>query len=255
MKNETINGETVQHISGNVVFTKGTLTLKCQNGKNNQNLGTATLFDSVYSIQNNRNLTCDTLLFFSKENKIISFGNPHLWDKNYELFADTIIVFTKSDSGVALGSVTLKQKGQIINSDRLEYKKSDIDSSVSYSAIGKVLIRDSLRVATCGMANYQWSKEITSLEIEPKISENKQIISGEKIILIERYLDGDAMMQHAKNISEGGILETHFVKFMEHFTINKIDVYGNASDELKEFVKPFGLPFYFHPEFAKFSRN
>ncbi len=79
--------------------------------------------------------------------------------------------------------------------------------------------------------------------------------SGEKIILIERYLDGDAMMQHAKNISEGGILETHFVKFMEHFTINKIDVYGNASDELKEFVKPCGLPFYFHPEFAKFSRN
>lgn len=79
--------------------------------------------------------------------------------------------------------------------------------------------------------------------------------SDEKIILIERYLDGDAMMQHVKNISEGGVLEAHFIKFMEHFTINKIDVYGNTSDELKEFVKPFGLPFYFHPEFAKFSRN
>ena len=79
--------------------------------------------------------------------------------------------------------------------------------------------------------------------------------SDEKIILIERYLDGDAMMQHAKNISEGGVLEAHFIKFMEHFTINKIDVYGNTSDELKEFIKPFGLPFYFHPEFAKFSRN
>ena len=24
-------------------------------------------------------------------------------------------------------------------------------------------------------------------------------------------------------------------------------------DELKEFVKPFGLPFYFHTDFAKFS--
>ena len=79
--------------------------------------------------------------------------------------------------------------------------------------------------------------------------------SGDKIILIERYLNDDAMMQHGKNISEGGVLETQFVKFMEHFTINKIDVYGNASDELKEFVKPFGLPFYFHPDFAKFSRN
>ena len=42
---------------------------------------------------------------------------------------------------------------------------------------------------------------------------------------------------------------------MEHFTINKIDVYGNASDDLKEFVEPFGLPFYFHDAYAKFSRG
>lgn len=79
--------------------------------------------------------------------------------------------------------------------------------------------------------------------------------SNDKIILIERYLNGEAMMEHGKNVSEGGVLETHFVKFMEHFTINKIDVYGTASDELKEFVKPFGLPFYFYPDLAKFSRN
>ena len=78
---------------------------------------------------------------------------------------------------------------------------------------------------------------------------------GDKIILIERYFDDNAMMQHGKNVSKGGTLEIQFVKFMEHFTINKIDVYGNASDELKEFVKPFGLPFYFHSAYAKFSRN
>ena len=79
--------------------------------------------------------------------------------------------------------------------------------------------------------------------------------SGDKVILIERYRDGNAMMQHGKNISEGGPLEAEFIQFMEHFTINKIDVYGNASDELKEFVKPFGLPFYFHDAYAKFSRG
>ena len=79
--------------------------------------------------------------------------------------------------------------------------------------------------------------------------------SGDKIILIERYLNGDAMMEHGNNISEGGVLETQFVKFMHHFTINKIDVYGTAADELKEFVKPFGLPFYFHKPYAKFSRG
>ena len=64
--------------------------------------------------------------------------------------------------------------------------------------------------------------------------------SGDKVILIERYTDGDAMMQHGNNISEGGPLNLT-LKFMDHFTINKIDVYGNASDELKAFVAPFGL--------------
>ncbi len=79
--------------------------------------------------------------------------------------------------------------------------------------------------------------------------------SADRIILIERYLDENAMMEHGKNISEGGKLESHFKMFSEHFEIKKIDVYGNPSERLKEFVRPFGLPFYFHPPLAKFSRN
>ena len=98
------------------------------------------------------------------------------------------------------------------------------------------------------------SKEIIT-NIANQIKNKVSLDFPDKIILIERYLNGEAMMEHGKNVSEGGVLETHFVKFMEHFTINKIDVYGSASDELKEFLKPFGLPFYFHPDLAKFSRN
>ena len=79
--------------------------------------------------------------------------------------------------------------------------------------------------------------------------------SGDKIILIERYVNGEAMMQHGKNISEGGVLETQFTKFTDHFTINKIAVYGNAADELKKFVEPFDLTFNFHPSYAKYSRK
>lgn len=79
--------------------------------------------------------------------------------------------------------------------------------------------------------------------------------TGDHIILIERYLNDDAMMQHGKNIGEGGALEAHFLKFMDHFTINKIDVYGHASETLKAFVAPFGLPFHFHEPHAKFSRS
>ena len=79
--------------------------------------------------------------------------------------------------------------------------------------------------------------------------------SGDKIILIERYLNDAAAIQHAKNISEGEILEKKLERFTEHFTFIKIDVFGNASDELKDFVKPFGLRFYFHNSYANFSRG
>ena len=79
--------------------------------------------------------------------------------------------------------------------------------------------------------------------------------AGEKVMLIERYRNGEAMMEHGKNISEGGPLESEFGEFMEFFTIEQIDVYGNASEEVREFVKPFGLPFVFHPVYSSFSRD
>ena len=76
-----------------------------------------------------------------------------------------------------------------------------------------------------------------------------------KVTLIERYKDDKAMIQHGENISPGGLLEEHFNKFIDHYYIKKINVYGNASDELKEFVKPFGMPFFFRTPLANFSRN
>lgn len=63
------------------------------------------------------------------------------------------------------------------------------------------------------------------------------------------------MIQHGKNISPGGPLEDHFNKFMEHYLIKKVDVFGNATVELKEFLKPFGIPFFFIPPLSNFSRN
>lgn len=105
------------------------------------------------------------------------------------------------------------------------------------------------------IAEFSWFYTEAVKETEPMTLGWGFFESGDKVILIERYTDGDAMMQHGKNISEGGPLESHFIKFMDHFTINKIDVYGDATEELKAFVASFGLPFYFHQPHAKFSRN
>ena len=183
LESKTINGESVKFISGNVIFTKGTLTLNCQEGRHYEKNDLAILYRRVSAIQEGRTLTCDTLKFYSAEDRILSIGNPHVWDKDYDLKADTITVFTEQDSGVALGNVILIQKGQIISADRIEYQKDPEKDGVSYTAIGHVIIEDSSRIATCGMAHYDRSNEITTLEIDPEIKDSGRILSGERIIL------------------------------------------------------------------------
>lgn len=183
LESKTINGESVKFISGNVVFTKGTLTLNCQEGRHYEKNDLAILYRRVTALQEGRTLTCDTLKFYSAEDRILSTGSPHVWDRDYDLKADTITVFTEQDSGVALGNVLLLQKGQIITADRIEYQKDPEKDGVSYTAIGNVVIEDSSRIATCGLARYDRTNEITILEIDPEINDNGQILSGEKIIL------------------------------------------------------------------------
>ncbi|MBT5760493.1 MAG: hypothetical protein HOI55_12660, partial [Candidatus Marinimicrobia bacterium] len=183
MESKTIQGESVKFISGNVIFTKGTLVLNCQEGRHYENNDLAILYRRVSAIQDGRTLTCDTLKFYSKEDRILSIGSPHVWDPDYDLKADTITVFTEKDSGVALGNVLLIQKGQIITADRIEYQKDPEKDGISYTAIGNVTIEDSSRIATCGLAQYDRSNEMTILEIEPEIKDNGRILSGEKIIL------------------------------------------------------------------------
>ena len=123
LERKNINGNPVKLITGNVIFTKGPLTLKCNQGEHFEKDDLAILYDDVSASQEELTMTCDTIKFFSKEDKILSIGKSHVWDKDYDLKADSITIFTKIDSGVAIGNVILIQKGQIIKADRIEYQK------------------------------------------------------------------------------------------------------------------------------------
>ena len=183
LENKTSADQVVKILSGNVVFKKGDLTLKCDQARQFEMKDISVLYDNVSALKNDQTLTCDTIKFFSSEDKLLSIGKSHIWDRDYDLNADTIIVFTNVDSGLALGNVSLVQKGQTIRARRIEYQKSPRHDGVSYVAIGNVIIEDSMRIATCGRAIYDREKETTTLKVEPKISTNSQVLKGEKILL------------------------------------------------------------------------
>ena len=183
LESKSIDGKPVKFISGDVVFTKGDLTLNCQEGRQYEKDGLALLYDEVSAFKDQMNLVCDTIKFFSKEDRLLGIGNSHVWDNDYDLKADTITIFTNIDSGIASGNVTLVQKGQTINANRIEYQKENTKDGVSYVAIGNVIIQDSSRLATCGKATYNRMNEETILDVKPEIKENYRLLTGEKIIL------------------------------------------------------------------------
>ena len=76
-----------------------------------------------------------------------------------------------------------------------------------------------------------------------------------KITLIERYKNEDAILNHIKNISKGGLMEQDFGKFIDHFIIDSIEYYGNLSTDFKETLSAFGLTINYNPNISGFSRN
>tara|TARA_B110000196_G_scaffold101072_1_gene87824 strand:+ start:23 stop:3553 length:3531 start_codon:yes stop_codon:yes gene_type:complete len=183
LESKTIGKESVKYLKGNVEFQKGLVELKCQYGTHREKQGIAYLFDNVSVTKETLTLTCDSISFYSKEDRIESTGNPKVQDLDYSLNSDTLIYFTEADSGVALGRVELFQNNQKIRANRIEYKKQPGSRVVSYTAIGDVIIEDSVRIATCGMATYNHTDEKTILDIKPKIIDEARTLFGKKIIM------------------------------------------------------------------------
>jgi len=93
-------------------------------------------------------------------------------------------------------------------------------------------------------------------QIEPNVLAWKFFKSdSNKITLIERYKNEDAILNHIKNISKGGLLEKEFGKFVDHVVNDSIEYYGNLSTEFKETLSAFGLIVNYNPNIAGFSRN
>ena len=75
-----------------------------------------------------------------------------------------------------------------------------------------------------------------------------------KVTLIERYINSEAVLNHIKNISPGGEISKDFEAFQQVFTINNMTLYGNVSNELKEAIAPFKIRTTYVPVVAGYSR-
>ena len=183
LENDIVNGQSIQYLYGNVIFEKGSMIINCEKAFNIEKNGQSSMIGEVKVVDENRSLVCDSLHFDSPNNILYGFGNSRIWDNDYELTSDTITYYSDIDSGITHGNSELKQNNQIITSHSVYYAKQKNQDAVSYTAEGNVSISEEGRTATCGKAIYKQKEQSTSLTINPQIRENKQTISGSKIVL------------------------------------------------------------------------
>ena len=140
LENITVDGVSMQYLRGNVIFTKGDMTMNCDWARFDQKKERGFLFGNVSMVEDVQNLTCDSLFVDSPKDIMIAYSNTHVWDTTYSLVADTLFYFSELDSGSANGNAVLVQEQQTIKGDRIEYVDLPEVDGVSYAARGLSLI-------------------------------------------------------------------------------------------------------------------
>ena len=70
---------------------------------------------------------------------------------------------------------------------------------------------------------------------------------GDDILFIERFKNEGAIISHAKNVSEGGVLQKDYTEYNYYFEPYKVDVFGKVSQDLIDYLKPYNLPIFYYP--------
>ncbi len=182
LENVVRKGTAVQILTGDVIFSKGKLTLYCDIAHYTEKTGQGFLIGKAKAIKENITITADTMLFISPQDKLITSGKAHVWDNEFDLTSNSIIYFTKIDSGRAVGNAKLLQNNQTIVADTLIYSKPIKKEGANYTAIGQVVINSDNRIITCGKAFYDLETDIARLTQDPKVTSDEEVLSGDDII-------------------------------------------------------------------------
>ena len=134
LENKNINGKSTQFLTGNVVFTKGKMTIRCDRAQYHEKTSQGLLTGNVIMDKEGQNLTADSVHFDSPNDKFTCYNSVHIWDKDYDLTADTVIYYSELDSGSASGNSKMIQENQTITAHHLRYAKQEGEDAVSYTA-------------------------------------------------------------------------------------------------------------------------
>ncbi len=193
LENTTIDNKSVRQFRGNVIFQRGTMMLYTDEATHYQNLDEFHLTGSVKMIDKLDTLTCNNLIYFSKDiNYLKALGDIRFSQDKRIIFSDSLFYWTDQDSGLAMGNVEMFEDDKNLVTEIFRYNETDGFRGLSFSAENNTNFRDGDRDINASIIRYNDDTQQMILDKNCSVSEENQELSGNKISI--QY--ADSILQH-----------------------------------------------------------
>lgn len=112
-------------LTGDVVFQKGDVNLKCELAYWREKEERADFFKNVVVTKKSQTLTADTLTYFSSSDIILARGRTQLTEEERVLKADKMKYYVSDESSEASGNVSLKDNYRDVYAEHIKYLSKD----------------------------------------------------------------------------------------------------------------------------------
>ena len=116
-----------------------------------------------------------------EQRQLILYGNTKMISNIDTLICDSMIYWLDKDSLFAFGNVKLTQNNRKLNSDKLNFWKTNGYRGASFIADGNVNVFDNDKMIEADIISYSDSTQIMGLESGAKVISNNRKLFGENI--------------------------------------------------------------------------
>lgn len=201
------NGQAVDSLSGKVKLRKGEMELFTDWAVFYRGDARAHLSGSVEMVRPGEFLTCDSLVFFDREDKIHAWGDTvRLKQEDKTITSREIVYWTELDSAIAWHDVVMTQAARRLTTDEFHYQKTEGQRGASFRAFSGVVMEEGDRHVSGQRMTYDDTTGVLDLAGDAVVREGDRELRGTRVQLI---YEGDELQ---KGLVEEGAEATALIQ-------------------------------------------
>ena len=250
MGSQTETGETVRKFIGNVRIWQDSLTIYADSVSHFPHQNTHLIEGNVKMVDITDTLTCETLLFVSDSTEYLKASQQvRFIQENQQLDCDSLVYWTQIDSGFAIGNVKLNQTENMLIADQFNYWKTDGFRGSSFIANGNAKMKGDYQTISADFIEYKDETQFMLMNGNAVLQDTSHIILGEivQVQYEDSLIDNIQVLKNAVlwndhsakptqsssyQLFRDEMVSNNMTAFFEDGEIDRLELTGMASAEL-----------------------